>query len=447
MNYGMARMCESDRNCGLLYTLVGKQVSLFSNASDFENINCLSTFCPNSKFNFNQSINLYDLCRCIALSFVCNINRDQEKNAIESDLVRIIYLILSLCLIVASVFVNLLTTFLLFSEYKNLILTFCNKAIFCCMKETILNGKDLKKIIKKKSSNSISDMFIVCLLFSNWIITIYVIPNQTYLFYINSNIFDCQFTEFLKAYSVSMSIYSVVAISLQHFLAIKFSHYSLNLTTHRLIDTLSFISIISFFRSLRYLAKTLFFSRAYRQHLIATILLICMWLASASVGFYNRSQYKVVFLGIGEFLFNKDKLPCSLPKELKIATKACTSKGGKNTDSWFQKQDMIYMIFLLVIPNIIVFLSYAWVCYHIWSKGSNKNMVSFRLFYQKNKILKKEEVKIEKIRCKLRKNDKKRVSLSDEPSNDDDLMSKNNLNTPKNQQNIDEIIRLNDDQK
>ncbi|RNA42485.1 hypothetical protein BpHYR1_019942 [Brachionus plicatilis] len=441
------KACQPDQGCQLLYAIIEAQVSLFSNASEIEPSalmqyispdlteltqklhNCPFFFYPNLDMGSNQSIRLTDICRCIVLSFECDIYQQQEKNAIESELIKIIYLILYILLIIASIFTNLLTSILLLNEHKNsLLIKFFSRAFFChkansqsypCTKTT-----SAKKLAQITSLNSISDALITCLLVSHWIITIYVIPNQAYLFYTNSNILDCRLTEFFKAFSVSLSIYSIVAISLQRFFAIKYSQYSCNTITNRLIDTVSFISTVSFIKSLGTLVKTIFLSRTYRRYLITIILVILMWIVSILIGKYNMSQYQQNYYTLKGLQFYEQNMSCKFPVELKAAAKSCTSISSQSSSVLIEKSDIIYMVFLLVIPNIIVLISYTWVCYHIWSHGSKLNKVSFRLFYRHSKSLNGHKVEMQKVHTSVKLVNKTRILSSGNSSSTDALVSK-----------------------
>ncbi|CAF0837427.1 unnamed protein product [Brachionus calyciflorus] len=439
------KACQDDKNCQLLYAIIDAQASLYANTTFYseptypsdEKINLIElsqkiSSCPflfDSDFTSdqNQSVSLHDLCRCITLSFKCDIYREKEKNTIESELVKNFYLILYILLILSSTLINLLTSILLINEHKNSHITSLLKNIFCLKKETnfyprknVLTNKQFKQIA---SLNSISDILIFCLLISHWIITLYVIPNQAYLFYSNSNILDCKLTEFFKAFSVSLSIYSIVAISLQRFFAIKFSQYSCTLINGRLIDLVSFISILSFIKSIGILIKTFLFSRTYRRYLITTLLLILIWMISILIGLYNMSQYQEVYLNLKGYQFYEQNISCKFPKELKTEVRTCSSK-STDSDRLLDKSDIIYMVFLMVIPNIIVLISYSWVCYHIWSHGNRLNMNSFRLYYRHNKNLNIEKVEIEQLRNSVKIINSK-ISSSGSSSNDSLVKKKN----------------------
>lgn len=436
------KVCQPNVRCQLLYTIIESQLLLYSNSSKVETLSFLFQnanfdlsqlahqlnnlpwdFYHNLGIGSNQSIKLNDLCRCIALSFKCDIYKEQEINTIESDLIKIIYLIFYILLIIISFFINFLTSFLLLNEHKTIV-NFLTSVFFCFKKkknnaQKYLSGKKQTQI---KYLNSISDVLIMCLLISHWIITICVIPNQAYLFYTNSNILDCKLTEFFKAFSVSLSIYSIVGISLQRFFVIKYSQYSCSIIPGRLVDIFSFISIISFIKSIGTLVKTIFISRSYRRFLITFFLLILMWIVSCLIGLFNMSQYEEILSNLKIYDFFEQNLTCKFPTELKNVAKSCTTI--QNTDLLIEKADIIYMLFLLVIPNIIVLISYTWVCYHIWSHGSKLNKASFRFFYRNNTNLNIQQVDVQKINGSFKLDNNNRTILSGNSSSIDGLIEK-----------------------
>jgi hypothetical protein len=207
-----------------------------------------------------------ELCRCISLSYKCQIEQTVEKNEISSSLTKNIFLTMYIALMVLSLAINIITFVLIISDHKkflrkrlrrwnsnnssnNLQLPFSHhhnhtrhnvsSSVATATASTttttapgpISPPPPRRPSIKTKakssqiaSLNNISDLLMVNLLISNLIITLYVLPNQIHLFYTNAHMIqgDCQTAEFLKAFSVSLSIYSLVSISFQRLIVIKY---------------------------------------------------------------------------------------------------------------------------------------------------------------------------------------------------------------------------------
>jgi hypothetical protein len=177
-----------------------------------------------------------NLCRCITLSYKCQIEQKVEKNEISSDITKNLFLALYIALMLLSLAINLITFVLIVSDHKKFLRKMFrknspNRSSTSSSHHHNNRGHSHNQSTRVKAAkssqiaslNNISDLLMVNLLISNLIITLYVLPNQIYLFYTNSHLIknDCRIDEFLKAFSVSLSIYSLVSISFQRLIVIK----------------------------------------------------------------------------------------------------------------------------------------------------------------------------------------------------------------------------------
>jgi hypothetical protein len=245
---------------------------------------------------------------------------------------------------------------------------------------TTNNNMSARKSSQISSLNSISDILMFNLLTSNLIITLYVIPNQIHLFYSNTHLIlsNCKIGEFLKAFSVSLSIYSLVSISFQRLIVIKFTLFSFSplVNKTRLIDLFHCFSVSSFFKSIGTIISTFFCSITYRRYLITIILLLLTWSISILISLLHSSHYteEKVDLDLETF---KEQFACDFEPSLKPINYFCTAdRETNNKQQLFSLDDLIFLILLLVIPNFVVLLSYSWVCYHVWSSSHNFNVLN-----------------------------------------------------------------------
>ena len=180
--------------------------------------------------SFNEDFQLsiaQDLCRCITLSYRCLLESKIEKNEISSEITKNVFLILYLVLMVMSLAINLITFVLIVNDHKKFFRKILKKTRKNNQSDSNTNNSCQSGARTKSSQisslNNISDLLMFNLLISNLIITLYVLPNQIHLFYTNTHLIynDCQIGEFLKAFSVSLSIYSLVSISFQRLIVIK----------------------------------------------------------------------------------------------------------------------------------------------------------------------------------------------------------------------------------
>lgn len=198
-----------------------------------------------------------NLCRCISLSYKCQLEEKLEKNEISNPVAKNIFLSLYLMLMFFSLAVNLITFLLIISDHRKFFRKLVRRT-YCYQRRPWVfnsysggNGGDVtNNPVKAKSSqisslNSISDLLMFNLLLSNLIITAYVLPNQLHLFYFNTYLFgnSCRIGEFLKAFSVSLSIYSLVSISFQRLIVIKFTLFSFSPLKTRLFHMFHCFSV------------------------------------------------------------------------------------------------------------------------------------------------------------------------------------------------------------
>lgn len=396
--------CNEDETCQMIFNLISGLKTTTSNpnpdnTSSTSRISYMSSrldlFSMARAYTNSTApgIKLEELCRCVSLSYECEIEREKEKHTIESDIVKNIYLILYIILILTAFGVNLLTAILIIKDHKNYETLKHIKNFFLCKNQKIKVKNPKNNLLNTKLNtqiatlNSMSDILIVSLLLSYFIITLYVIPNQTYLFYANANITgsNCRISEFFKAFSVTLSIYSLVALSLQRLFAIKFTMFGNILLNNRLYDSLSFVSVWGFIRSVGFILHTFFCSRFYRRYLITSILILAIWAISITIGVYNMSQYHDESLILKNYDFYERNMSCVFSPNLQSSTVYCSTKNEKKEDETVSKADLIFLIVLLVIPNIIVTLSYSWVCFHVWTHGNKINMSVFRSYMRQSR--------------------------------------------------------------
>lgn len=161
------------------------------------------------------------ICKCIQRSYECTLfSTIFEKNLVYDPILKLTYLSLYITIIIAAIIVNLILLGLIINKssclnfFYNLLRKFSSKTFSCLKRSTSLNANN--------------SPLLVSLLVSYTLTIVYVLPRQLYLFYtgfITSGA-DCKFTEFTKAFAVSLSIYSLAAISLQQLLTLKLSTVS-----------------------------------------------------------------------------------------------------------------------------------------------------------------------------------------------------------------------------
>lgn len=313
------------------------------------------------------NLTIENLCKCIYF-----VNECASKTNLLDSWIKNIYLTFYVALEVAGLFVIFLTFGLLINDhkrlnpievYKNIHKKFEKKRSVHENSKTNtshLTATCIKTHIRRL--NAASDFLIICLLFSYLLIILYVVPNQAYLFYFNKNVLtsNCKSSEFLKAFAVSFSIYCLVAVALQRLFAIKFGQLVTPINTS-LIYSINYQSFLEFTRSSYDLVNAFFFSSYYRQYLTTTLLAISKWLISISIGLYNMSLYSS---NSAQTLDDSSKHQFAECVENTISSSACKRNNNEESIS-----DIIFVVVLLLMPNLIVFSSYSWICYHVYSNG------------------------------------------------------------------------------
>ena len=315
------------------------------------------------------------ICECLVVQHKCYLDTKRQEYTVKSDIAKNIYLVLYILLIIIGLIINLITFIILILDYRNsgifkqFVLFFCKKSLKNC--DSRIN---LSKIKYNRNANAVhlsNDALIILLLFSYSIIIFYVVPFQAYLFYVNKGpiSLNCKISEFLKAFSVSLSIYSLVAMSLQRLFAIKFAVFLANRNNNKLFSLMSFESFLAFLKSIRSILYTFVFSRYYRHYLITTLLFLFTWMISISMGLYNMSNFRDEVAIDYEYF--QQNIKCKFPPDLILSSISCTNTDYNESNNFFSIPDIIFVIILLLIPNLIVFSSYTWICYHIWLNSQN----------------------------------------------------------------------------
>jgi hypothetical protein len=344
------------------------------------------------------------LCKCVYSMNECITNNITEPLGLW---LKNVYLSFYITLILTAFLVILITFVLILIDHKinpisklkklkNSLKVENKKINFNHIKpKTELNA--IKTVGKNhiRKMNASSDFLILCLLLSYLIIILYVVPNQTYLFYfdVTSLKGNCKSTEFFKAFSVSFSIYCLVAVALQRLFAIKFGQVSVTRVNTNLIYPINYNSCFSFFNSLYDLLHAFLFSSYYKNYLITTLLTIIKWFISFGIGLYNMSLYNIVSTSFNDL--DNDLFFIQLQEDCKPYFKNSLSnltltqfptECSRNIDDE-NLSDIFFVVVLLLMPNLIVFSSYSWICWHVYS-NSLKFKKSCEVIKQKNKLKK-----------------------------------------------------------
>lgn len=102
------------------------------------------------------------------------------------------------------------------------------------------------------------------------------------------------------------------------------------------------------------------------KYFITWFLFILIWSFAFAIGYFNMSQYNDSLLNLEHYDTFVQKLSCNFPSYLKPQYEYCTLSKFAMTNNSI---DISIFVVLLVVPNLIIFLSYGYICYHIWSSG------------------------------------------------------------------------------
>jgi hypothetical protein len=435
MNTKLFKSCDTSKVCDFILEFLNKQ-----NERN-HSLTIQSFFTPFSAIN-----PFADLCTCLNMAFKCEINDFMRtRYSVDSIIIKNIYLCCYTILIFIALFVILLTSYFLIKYHKSLpIIKYLNHWILCSKRARETDQRKLRNrlIVNKLSTqimslNSMNDILITSLLISYVLMILFVVPHQTFLFYTNTSVYgvNCKLSEFLKAFSVTLSIYSLVAIAIQRLIAVKTNQLSCIIVGHRLVDMLSLLSFLSFLKSIGSIVYTFFFSRCYRRYLITSFLILFIWSVSIFIGYYNMSQYKDTQIELQNYEFFESNMACKFDKDLKSSSTYCAIMETKLFFSnSISNSDFLFLTILLIIPNLVVLASYLIVCMHLWRQGNKLNMPLYRTYlsefnkeeYQMITILRNEETN--KIKKNKNMNKKSKGSCSNEVEKSS---SKNSLDTKR----------------
>jgi hypothetical protein len=285
------------------------------------------------------------LCNCIKQSYDCTLFKGiYERNLVYNEILKNTFLALYILIMIAAIIVNLILVVLMITttQQNNFCVNFIRK-----LTKQISTAKKGRRLALYNLDNNI---LLISLLTSYILTVVYVLPRQLVLFYTGyiTHGADCKFTEFIKAFTVSLTIFSLVAISLQQLISLKYcsfiSPYSTSFGSESLIGSI----------------KKIF----QRKEFITWTLLIVAWSFAFAIGYFYMQQFEDKSLHLEHYDFSVQTLFCKFPSYLKPKYKYCTINLLTSNSI-----NIAFFIVLLVVPNFIIFLSYGYICYHIWSSS------------------------------------------------------------------------------
>ena len=300
-------------------------------------------------------------CNCIQDQYECTIFTGLlERNLIEDKVLKNAFLGLYLIIMLAAIFINFVLIILIIKTEQN---SSCTNFFRRITQLSVNSNSTRSKTKRLNLYNLDNNILLVSLLISYLLTILYVLPKQVILFYSSVITYGlgCKFTEFTKGFTISLTIFSLVAISLQQLISLKYCA----LMNSSSLDKETFRGFL----------KKIF----QRKDFITWTLVILAWLFAFAIGYFHMSQFKDEYLYLEYFDIFIETLSCKFPSYMKAKYEYCTID-----PLFWLSQDTIntcLFVILLVIPNVIIFLSYGYICYHIWS--SSRHVLSV---YDKEKL-------------------------------------------------------------
>jgi len=364
MNYINKASCILSDSCAIFGQLsvtksISKQTLINNNTRDninrYLNRSFTESFIDYSYIANNQTnqASIFEdsrlVCDCIRQSYDCKLfQKILQRNLIQNEALKNTYMGLYLIIMISAIIVN----------FALIILMLKTQEKSCCanlIKRITQHSGNSSNKSKTKRLNLYSldnNMLLISLLMSYLMTIFYVLPRQLALFYtgIITHGIECKFTEFIKAFTVSLTIFSLVAISLQQLISLKYC------------TIMNSCSISFHNQSLSGFLKKIF----QHKEFITRTLCVLSWLFAFTIGYLYMNPFEDTILVLESYdVFVQRPLLCKFPSYLKSKYEYCSI--GSNFSLLF----ILLFVILLVIPNFIIFFSYGYICYHIWFYSRN----------------------------------------------------------------------------
>nr|QVK45742.1 G protein-coupled receptor [Proales similis] len=312
------------------------------------------------------SSNLSPICDCVTKIYSCWVERTHEQYGLKWPTLEQVYFWMYILGIILATCVNLLLLVVLGRHHRNLAIMCVLKKIFAASQTTPRAKRARNNNTQQIASlNSLTDLLFLSLILGHAVIIVFILPYQIYLFSTGRAIQDCKTSEFFKAFGVTQSIYSLVALSIHRLIAIKTQQLSyIQFGDCFVVDSFRILLLPAIF------CRALFaflFSKTYRRHLITFMLIAITTGISVTIGLLNSSNYGPIEIELSGLEFFLQNASCIFPPNLRPKITYCGLLDYPKEER--NRNTIIYTVSLLVLPNVLVIGSYGLVCHHIWSSS------------------------------------------------------------------------------